>query len=76
MLASASLLVLASLAHSAMGLIYAVDSSSLVATSTFSSAKSQGFTKAIIRGYQEACSVVSCNVPKNSFVQTLLTEIA
>ncbi|KAG0057121.1 hypothetical protein BGZ83_001555 [Gryganskiella cystojenkinii] len=42
--------------NAANGLVYGVDSSSLVSQATFTKAKGQGFTKAIIRGYQEACS--------------------
>lgn len=53
-----SLALIASLATSALGLVYGVDSSQLVSTATFTKAKSEGFTKAIIRGYEEACSVV------------------
>ncbi|KAF8998733.1 glycoside hydrolase superfamily [Cyathus striatus] len=40
---------------SAYALVHAVDSSSLVPVATYQRARSQGFTKAIIRGYQEAC---------------------
>ncbi|KAF9920066.1 hypothetical protein FBU30_010201 [Linnemannia zychae] len=39
----------------AHGLVYGVDSSTLVSVATYQKAKSQGFTKAVIRGYQEAC---------------------
>ena len=63
MLASVSLLVLASMAQSALGLISAVDSSSLVPTSTYTTAKGEGFTKAIIRGFEEACGVVCISSP-------------
>ncbi|KAF9582153.1 hypothetical protein BGW38_000572 [Lunasporangiospora selenospora] len=38
------------------GLRYAVDSSALVSVDIYRKAKGQGFKKAIIRGYQEACS--------------------
>ena len=51
------LVSLATLAPSAFALVYGVDSSSPVPTSTYVKAKSEGFTKAIIRGYEEACSV-------------------
>jgi hypothetical protein len=51
------LLLLPAFIGSSYALIYAVDSSSLVPTATYSTAKSEGFTKAIIRGYEEACSV-------------------
>ncbi|KAF5330543.1 hypothetical protein D9619_005231 [Psilocybe cf. subviscida] len=52
-----ALLLLPFYALSAYALISAVDSSSLVPTATWQKALSQGFTKAIIRGYTEACSV-------------------
>lgn len=41
----------------ATALIYAVDSSQLVPEATYAKAKGEGFTKAIIRGYEEACGV-------------------
>ena len=41
----------------AYALVSGVDSSTLVSTATYSKAKSEGFTKAIIRGFEEACSV-------------------
>ncbi|KAF8810684.1 glycoside hydrolase [Phlegmacium glaucopus] len=52
-----SLLLLPALIASSYGLIFAVDSSSLVPESTYATALSEGFTKAIIRGYEEACGV-------------------
>ncbi|TFL01972.1 glycoside hydrolase superfamily [Pterulicium gracile] len=52
----------------ALGLIYGVDSSTLVSTATFTRALSQGFTKAIPRGYQEACGSGGRVDP--NFVQT------
>jgi hypothetical protein len=48
-------LILATLVSSSLALIHAVDSSSLVSQGTFATAKSEGFTKAIIRGFEEAC---------------------
>ena len=42
---------------STLALIYGVDSSTLVSEATYAKAKSEGFTKAIIRGYEEACGV-------------------
>jgi len=42
---------------SALALVHAVDSSTLVPRATYAKAKSEGFTKAIIRGYQEACGL-------------------
>nr|QNJ46258.1 GH25 muramidase [Protostropharia semiglobata] len=50
-----TLILLPTLVTSAYALVYGVDSSTLVSTATYSKAKSEGFTKAIIRGYQEAC---------------------
>ncbi|KAF5327264.1 hypothetical protein D9619_003939 [Psilocybe cf. subviscida] len=51
-----ALLLLPFYAFSAYALVHGVDSSTLVSTATFTKAKGEGFTKAIIRGYQEACS--------------------
>jgi hypothetical protein len=51
-----ALLLLTFYALSAYALVHGVDSSTLVSTATFTKAKGEGFTKAIIRGYQEACS--------------------
>jgi len=45
------------LATSSYALVSAVDSSTLVSTATYSKALGEGFTKAIIRGYEEACSI-------------------
>jgi hypothetical protein len=47
--------ILAALASSTFGLLHAVDSSVAVPEATYATAKSEGFTKAIIRGYYEAC---------------------
>lgn len=47
-----AVLLLASAAHA---LVHGVDSSTLLPTATYSKAHSEGFTKAVIRGYQEAC---------------------
>ena len=44
--------VLVSLAKSGFALIYGVDSSTLVPGGTYSTAKGEGFTKAIIRAYE------------------------
>jgi hypothetical protein len=46
---------LATFTSSALGLLHAVDSSTAVSQATFTTAKNEGFTKAIIRGYYEAC---------------------
>ena len=51
------LILLPALIASSYGLIFAVDSSQLVSESIYAKARSEGFTKAIIRGYREACSV-------------------
>ncbi|KAF8802045.1 glycoside hydrolase [Phlegmacium glaucopus] len=51
------LLLLPALIASSYGLISAVDSSSLVPKATYVKAFGEGFTKAIIRGYEEACGV-------------------
>jgi len=51
------LLVLPALVVSTYGLIFAVDSSQLVPEATYVKALGEGFTKAIIRGYEEACSI-------------------
>ena len=53
----ASLLLLPALIASSYAQVYAVDSSTLVPESDYATALSEGFTKAIIRGYEEACSV-------------------
>lgn len=47
--------VIASLASSTLALVHGTDSSTLVSQATYTKAKGEGFTKAIIRGYQEAC---------------------
>ncbi|KAF9483287.1 glycoside hydrolase [Pholiota conissans] len=44
-------------ATSSYALVHAVDSSTLVSTATYTKAFGEGFTKAIIRGYSEACGV-------------------
>jgi hypothetical protein len=49
--------LLASIIPASLAIIHGVDSSSVVPTATYTKAKGEGFTKAIIRGYQEACSV-------------------
>lgn len=51
------LAILSSFASVSLALIHGVDSSSLVPEATFSKAKGEGFTKAVIRGFEEACSV-------------------
>ncbi|PPQ96207.1 hypothetical protein CVT26_005612 [Gymnopilus dilepis] len=57
MLGIRSLLLLPAFIASSYALVFAVDSSQLVPESTYATAKSEGFTKAIIRGYEEACSI-------------------
>jgi len=51
------LFVLPALIVSSYGLIHGIDSSSLVSEADYSRARAEGFTKAIIRGYEEACGV-------------------
>jgi hypothetical protein len=53
-----SLALVASFASSALALVHGVDSSGLVPESVYAKAKSEGFTKAVIRGYEEACGFV------------------
>lgn len=53
----AKVALLTSLAPAAFALIHGVDSSSLVSEATFSKALGEGFSKAVIRGFEEACSV-------------------
>ena len=52
-----SLLLLPALIASSYGLIFAVDSATLVSEGTYAKAHGEGFTKAIIRGYEEACGI-------------------
>ncbi|KAF8148288.1 glycoside hydrolase superfamily [Crassisporium funariophilum] len=52
-----SLLLLPAFVLQAYALVSAVDSSQLVSESTYVKARGEGFTKAIIRGYEEACGV-------------------
>ncbi|KAH9474386.1 putative GH family 25 lysozyme 4 [Psilocybe cubensis] len=52
-----SLLLLSGLIVSSYALVHAVDSASLVPVATYQKARAEGFTKAIIRGYQEACGI-------------------
>ena len=51
-----TLLVVSVFASSALALVHGVDSSTLVSQTTYAKALGEGFTKAIIRGYEEACS--------------------
>lgn len=50
-----AVIVLSALIASAYSLTYAVDSSTLVSKTTYQHAFNSGYTKAIIRGYSEAC---------------------
>lgn len=59
------LAIIASFVSSALALVHGVDSSQLVSEAAFADVRSQGFTKAIIRGYQDACSVVRRTVCAN-----------
>jgi len=52
-----SLALLPAFISSALALVSAVDSSTLVSEATYAKARGEGFTKAIIRGYEEACGV-------------------
>ena len=52
-----TLLVVSAFASSALALVHGVDSSTLVSEATYAKALGEGFTKAIIRGYEEACGV-------------------
>ena len=52
-----ALLLLPALIASSYGLILAVDSSQLVSKAIYTKARAEGFTKAIIRGYEEACGI-------------------
>lgn len=52
-----TLLIVSAFASSTFALVQGVDSSTLVSEATYSKAKGEGFTKAIIRGYEEACGV-------------------
>jgi hypothetical protein len=63
-----TLLALPAFVTSALALVHATDSATLVSVATFQRAKSQGFTKAIPRGYQEACGIGGRVDP--NFVQT------
>jgi hypothetical protein len=47
--------VLVTLVSSSLALVHGVDSSTLVSEATYKKAKDEGFNKAIIRGYEEAC---------------------
>ena len=51
------LLLLLALIAPSYGLIFAVDSSQLVPEAIYAKARREGFTKAIIRGYEEACGL-------------------
>ena len=57
MLKFRTLLLLPALIASSYGLIHAVDSATLVPEATYVKARSEGFTKAIMRGYEEACGI-------------------
>lgn len=51
----ATIVILATLVSSSLALVHGVDSSTLVSEATYAKALSEGFTKAVIRGYFEAC---------------------
>ena len=69
--------VLVSLAKSGFALIYGVDSSTLVPGGTYSTAKGEGFTKAIIRAYEawEGGGQVGPNFIDNNARATGITNI-
>lgn len=50
-----AIIAIAAFASSSVALTQGVDSSTLVSEATYSTAKGEGFTKAVIRAYQEAC---------------------
>lgn len=50
-----SVLALVASLSSAYALTHGVDSSQLVPESTYATALGEGFSKAVIRGYEEAC---------------------
>lgn len=50
-----TIIILVAFTSLALGLLHAVDSSTAVPQATYATAKSEGFTKAVIRGYYEAC---------------------
>jgi hypothetical protein len=52
-----AIITLTTFVSTSLALVYGVDSSTLVSEATYAQAKSEGFTKAIIRGYEEACGV-------------------
>jgi len=52
-----TLFVLSAFTSSAFALIHGVDSATLVSEATYAKAIGEGFTKAVIRGYEEACGV-------------------
>jgi hypothetical protein len=49
--------ILTSLVSLSLALVHGVDSSTLISEATYAKAKSEGFTKAVIRGYEKACGV-------------------
>lgn len=63
-----ALCIFSSLFALGSALTYAVDSSSLVSVATYTKARSEGFTKAIIRVYYEACGIGGAVDP--NFLQT------
>jgi hypothetical protein len=50
-----TIIILVAFSSLALGLLHAVDSSTAVSQAIYATAKGEGFTKAIIRGYYEAC---------------------
>jgi hypothetical protein len=54
---SSLVILISALVTSSQALVHGVDSSTLVSEATYAKAKGEGFTKAIIRAYEEACGV-------------------
>ena len=50
-----TLLIISAFTSSALALVHGVDLATLMSTAMYATAQSQGFTRAIIQGYQEAC---------------------
>jgi hypothetical protein len=51
------IILISTFVTSSLALVHGVDSSTLVSEATYAKAKGEGFTKAIIRAYEEACGV-------------------
>ncbi|KIM76492.1 glycoside hydrolase family 25 protein [Piloderma croceum F 1598] len=51
------IILISTVVTSSLALVHGVDSSTLVSEATYAKTKGEGFTKAIIRAYEEACGV-------------------